>query len=415
MRIHAFTGYRYTAAAGDPDVVGAPPFDQIDEGLGEDLHAASPYQFSHLTRPVAGAEGDVYRHAAALHQEWLTGGQVQRDDAPSLYPYVIRVTDGTLRLGICALIGVEPEGSGVIRPHEKTLDKPFADRLNLLRATRIDLEPVMFLSDDPGTLEPLIEEDIDAAEPLLAHEDASGNVHELYRISDPARIARYKDVLEPCSAAIADGHHRYKVGRTYAEEVGAAPGTAAGSKMAVLFSMRSPHLVIDPIHRGLAEAPDLAPVHALLRQRRTVDVADGDALAAAVATANANEAPALGVLHRGDIPELWLLDPARMPAVAPPGADRLAVGHLHYVLLPAVDFPAEAALDGTVQYRASAANLWNQVQDGTLELGIFLPPMTAPAFGKAISRGDLLPAKATRFLPKLASGLVWAGHDAALA
>ena len=104
-----------------------------------------------------------------------------------------------------------------------------------------------------------------------------------------------------------------------------------------------------------------------------------------------------------------------MLAGAPPGADRLAVAHLHYILLPAVDFPPEAALDGRVQYRSAATTLWDQVHDGTLELGIFLPPMTAPAFGKAISQGDLLPAKATRFLPKLVSGLVWAGHDAALA
>jgi uncharacterized protein (DUF1015 family) len=415
MRLYAFTGYRYTPAAGEPDVLGAPPFDQIDQGLGEELHAASPYQFSHLTRPEPGEEDDVYRHAAALHRQWLEGGQVVRDEAPALYPYVIRVADDTLRLGVAGLVGVEPEASGVIRPHEKTLDKPFADRLNLLRATEIDLEPVMFLSDDPGTLEALLEEDIADTDPLVVHRDRDGNTHELYRITDRRRIARYQDALEACSAAIADGHHRYKVGRTYAEEVQARPATGAGSKLAVLFSMRSPHLVIDPIHRGLPEAPDMASIHALLRQRRTVEVADGDALAAEVARVNRAEGPTLGVQKTGELPELWLMEPARMPAGTPPGADSLAVAHLHYVLLPSVGLPPEAALDGRVAYRSSAATLWKQVQEGALQLGLYLPPMTAEAFGRAISKGDLLPAKATRFLPKLASGLVWAGHDAELA
>jgi uncharacterized protein (DUF1015 family) len=40
--------------------------------------------------------------------------------------------------------------------------------------------------------------------------------------------------------------------------------------------------------------------------------------------------------------------------------------------------------------------------------------MAPQQFAAAIAEGDLLPPKSTRFLPKVVSGLVWAGHDAAL-
>ncbi|MCB1056587.1 MAG: DUF1015 domain-containing protein [Acidobacteria bacterium] len=408
MRIYAFEGLRFTGD--DAGALAAPPFDQIGDALCARLHALSPHHFSHLTKPEAGPERDVYDHSAALHTRWLEDGVIHADGAPSLYPYEILVADGSKRLGILALVGVEDPAAGIIRPHEQTLGKPFADRLELLRRTQVDFEPVMFLSDDPGALEPLIEEDV-AGEPLVVHTDAAGNEHRLYRVDDPARIARYREVLAPCPAAIADGHHRYKVACAYAAETGAGEGEGAGSKMAVIFSLRSEHLVIDPIHRGLSEDQDLAALASKVRERRPLAAASGSEVAAAVAEA---PQPALAFHRHDGGTELWLLDPTFMPDDAPPGAADLAVAHLHYVLLPTLGFTPESYLDGTVTYRSDPDELFTEVDEGKLRLGIFLPPMSPGAFGKAISKGDLLPAKSTRFLPKPASGLVWAPHDTRL-
>ncbi|MDY7093860.1 MAG: DUF1015 domain-containing protein [Acidobacteriota bacterium] len=408
MRIYAFPGFRYAGdEAGDQ---AAPPFDQINDKLRQKLQDGAPHHFSHLTKPVEGEEGDPYQHSAALHQRWIDEGIVQRDGKPSLYPYRIEVADGSQRLGLLTLVGVEEPEAGIIRPHEQTLDKPFADRLSLLRATQVDYEPLMFLSDDPGTLEPLLEEDM-TGQPIVTHQDAAGNYHHLYRLSDPQRIEAYRQLLAPCPAAIADGHHRYKTARHYATEIGAEEGQAAACKMAVLFSLRSEHLVIDPIHRGLAEAHDLSELTPLLASREPLAAGSGSELAAAVAAA---PQPALGVRRSDGGTELWLLDPERMPDGLPPAADQLAVAHLHYILLPALGLTPANYLDGTVTYRSDPDELYQEVDSGDLAIGIWLPPMSAELFGKAISKGDLLPAKATRFLPKPVSGLVWSGHDAEL-
>jgi uncharacterized protein (DUF1015 family) len=74
----------------------------------------------------------------------------------------------------------------------------------------------------------------------------------------------------------------------------------------------------------------------------------------------------------------------------------------------------EAATDGTTSYRSDPEVLWNAVASGEMAVGIYLPPMAPQQFAAAIAEGDMLPPKSTRFLPKVVSGLVWAGHDAAL-
>ncbi|MCH9652125.1 MAG: DUF1015 domain-containing protein [Deltaproteobacteria bacterium] len=408
MRIYAFKGTRFVTDSANAGKLAAPPFDQIDPTLRDRLYGESPHQFARLTRPVAPDDGDIYLQASSVHSAWLSQGVIASDSEPSLYPYSIELPDKSFRLGLCTLVGVEDPSSGIIRPHEQTLDKPFADRLNLVRATGVDLEPVMFLSDDPGTLEELLRADMRSQAPLVEHLDLRGNTHRLYRVAGADRIAQYREVLGSCSAAIADGHHRYKVGRTHAEQTGAKPGTAAGAKMAVIFSLASENLVIDPIHRGFEKMLDLTPLRSLTASQQTLTASSGEEVARAVAAA---PGPALAVALRGGETEIWNLDPARMPTGTPPGSDRLAVIHLHQVLLPAVGFEPANYLDGTVSYRSDPTVLWREVQAGELALGVFLPPMTAELFGQAISKGDLLPAKSTRFLPKLASGMVWSRHD----
>ena len=82
---------------------------------------------------------------------------------------------------------------------------------------------------------------------------------------------------------------------------------------------------------------------------------------------------------------MWGLEPSRMPKESPPGADNLAVAHLHSVLLPALGFTTESYLDGTVSYRSDPEVLFDQVRGGSLAVGIWLPPMTSEAFGLAMA------------------------------
>jgi uncharacterized protein (DUF1015 family) len=417
MRIHAFRGVHYP----DPEAADrlvAPPYDQIDDALRDRLHAASPRHFAHLLRPVAGAGGDPYGEADRLHRDWLAGGVVAEDPEPALYPYAIELGGGGRRLGLTALVGLEEPGSGRILPHEQTLEKPLADRLRLLRATRADLEPVLLLSEDGGRLDVLLESDLARLRPIAAHRDGDGNRHLLYRLAAAERIAAYRELLAASPAAIADGHHRYKVALLYAGETGAlaAPRpTAAATKLAVVTSLAAPNLTIDPIHRALRQPADLERLarHGAAARERPGRGAppSGRALAAAVAAA---PQPAVGLWPAGGEAEIWRLDPACAPSGIPPAAAELTVVLLQECLLPALGLSPAAATDGTVLYRSDPDELERMLVAGEAGLGFFLPPMSPAAFAAAIAAGNLLPPKSTRFLPKVYSGLVWSRHDSPL-
>ena len=387
----------------------APPFDQIDPVLRDRLHARSPHQFSHLTRPVAERGGDAHRHARELHDKWLAEGIVVRDAEPSLYPYLIELKDGGLRRGLCGLVGVGPSSAGDLRPHEETVDKPLDERLALLETLQIDPEPVMVLAEDEGELENLLAEDTRSAPALLRHRDADGNVHSLYRIHEPRRIERFQALLDDRFAAIADGHHRTKAAQLFAQKHSAPEGTAACAKMAVLISLASKDLRIDPIHRGVSVPIDRGGLTELVAGRTQWQGKGGADLARAVAE---SPQPSLGVWFQGSSPEIWKLDPERTSARAPRSGAALPVVLLHDQLLRAAGLDRRSATDGTIQYRPDPQQLFEMVEGGECQAGFWLPPMSAADFAAATGGGEVLPPKSTRFLPKLVSGLVWVGHDA---
>lgn len=397
MRLFAFEGIRYTPKAGDGGELAAPPYDQINDALRDRFHGQSPHQFVHLSKPVAPEGGDPYRFAAALHHRWMEEGFIAREGKPALYPYVIELAGGGRRLGVLGLVGLED--AKVIRPHEQTLDKPLADRLALLSAMHVDLEPVFLLSEDGGRLDALLTQDLAGARELVRYRDAEGNDHVLYKVDDPGRIKLYQEAVAG-PAAIADGHHRYKVAQRFAADRGIRPGTAASAKLAVVTSIAAPALTIEPIHRALREEIDRDALARVATLVATPDVGieeGGSAFARAVAEAGQ---PAIGLWQADRKPEIWRFD-----------SPKLAVELLHDTLLAGQGYAPESATDGTVVYRSNPDELWQQVASGELRTGLWLPPMLPAAFAAAIADGQMLPPKSTRFMPKVMSGLAWADHD----
>ena len=416
MKLYAFQGYRYNSAKLDAAPQAAPPFDQIDESLRDRLHAQSPHQFAQVTKPTAEDGRSPHEQSAALHREWLETGVIARDETPSLYPYAITQPDGSSRLGLCALVGVEPGREGDLWPHEQTVAKSIAERLALLRLVQIDIEPVFYLAEDDGTLERLLSEDCGGAaagDALVSHTDPwTCDVHSLFRITDRERIAAYSAALAGARAAIADGHHRTQVAQTYAAEEGAAGGTAAACKMVVLTSLTSANLRIDPVHRGIRVPVNRDAMSALPARRETLEATAGAEIAARVAAA---PQPALAVWFQGDpSPELWTLDLAAAPADMPGRKADLPAALLHHHLLLIAGVPLESATDGSIAYEADPDDIIALLERSEITAGVFLPPMTPRQFALATEDGDLLPPKSTRFLPKLVSGLVWCGHSATI-
>ncbi|HUP33180.1 MAG TPA: DUF1015 domain-containing protein [Gaiellaceae bacterium] len=231
--VKPFRALRYDeAAAGPLESLVAPPYDVITPEQREQLLARSPHNVVRLTLP------DSEDQAARELEDWRSRG-ILVEEAPAVWAlrqdYVGPDGVARSRFGIAASLQVEPYGTGTVLPHERTHAGPKESRLRLLRATRVQLEPIFLLYDGPAPLGP------PDRDPDLEVEGAK-----LWRIDDPAVVRAFDDK----QLLIADGHHRYETTVAFAEE----EGTPASAQMlVVLVSTEDPGLEIFPTHRLFAE------------------------------------------------------------------------------------------------------------------------------------------------------------------
>ena len=215
------------AVAGPLDDLVAPPYDVIDDEARRGFLARSPFNIVHLTLPESPAA------AGELLADWRSEG-VLREEEPALWwiaqDYVGPDGVARTREGIAGAVEATPYAEGQVLPHERTHAGPKEGRLQVLRATRAQLEPIFLLYDaDPPVPRPQGDPDLDVEE--------GGVRTRIWRL--PA------DQLEiDTPFLIADGHHRYETAVAFREENPGAPET-----LAVLVSSRSPGLEIFPTHR----------------------------------------------------------------------------------------------------------------------------------------------------------------------
>jgi uncharacterized protein (DUF1015 family) len=410
MRVLPFQGRSYSDRTARREDLIAPPYDQIDEALRQRLQE-NPSHFSHLTLPDGLPSPLAYEGAVALQQNWLDTGLITQQEQPCLYPYEIISADEDRRLGLAAMVGLEDLESGSILGHEQTVTETVTERLNHLRGVQTDLEPIFLLCRDQGHLDQMLAEEIEQRDPCMQHRDLTGHQHILYKIEDKTRIAKLQEILAPLGAMIADGHHRYEVASRYANEIGARAGTGPAAKLSVISSLTSAGVTIDPIHRGFGPKVGFDQMRDLCKSCVPWTGTDGSDFAAAVNTAHQ---PAIGVWNGVDEPAICTLSLAGASTTVPEAVLASSVYLLHRVLYPQMGLAARATTDGTTLYRSNPQTLWDEVERRDLAVGVWLPSMSPAAFASAVDARVTLPPKSTRFLPKLASGLVWASHDALL-
>ncbi len=235
--VKPFRALRYDEAlAGPLENLVAPPYDVISDEQRAELRARSPYNVVHLTLP------DSEEDAARDLEEWTSSG-VLVEEPPAVWAleqdYVGPDGVARKRFGLVASLKVEPYATGTVLPHERTHAGPKEERLRLLRATRVQLEPIFLLYDGPAPVER------PEREPDLEVEGAK-----LWRIDDPMVVRHFDDK----QLLIADGHHRYETAVAFSEEEGVP---ASAQMPVVLVSTEDPGLEIFPTHRLFAEPKHL--------------------------------------------------------------------------------------------------------------------------------------------------------------
>jgi uncharacterized protein (DUF1015 family) len=374
VRLKPFRAVRFDSErAGPLENVVAPPHDVVTPELRERLLAASPHNVIRLSRPVDPEE------AGRLYRAWLEEGVLVRETAPAVWMLeeTFEGPDGERRTrrSLVARMRVTPYGEGDVYPHERTFRRQKMIRLDLLRAVRAKLSPVLVMHDGPALPDPRDRDpDIEV--------DFEGVHIRLWRVDDPAEIASALAATQG-PFVIADGHHRYETALRFHEEEGTEESAYI---LAALVSRNDPGLEIYPTHRLASGALPGLDGFGL------TELADG-----------ARE----GVARLADVPR----DRPAFVLLRSDGST-LAEGEPTTGLVDVLDAAAVDGLGlGNVRYTARADEAEDAVKTGAADAAFLVRAPTVDQVEAVALAGETMPQKSTYFFPKLTSGLLIAPFD----
>jgi uncharacterized protein (DUF1015 family) len=320
--------------------------------------------------------------------------------------------------GFFALLKLDPEYK-VVKAHERTLSKPKADRLNLIRACNANLEPIQLLyMDNNDVIRKLIDASI--TDPIIDVKAYDGFRHRLWKLEDEQVISQIKDELYNKVLFIADGHHRYQTAVDYAmEKTGfSKKDTPYNYRMVVLVNMFDKGLSILPTHR-LIKIQDLNTEELLTRAREYFIVEEK------TICDREQDYSSIGERIRGDIETedehrfalyckdryyiLTLKDEGVMDEFAGKRSKTwrsLDVTILHKIILEHLLGINEKNIEDHILYTRDDEEAVRFVNEGRFNISFLMNPTRIEELKDVAEAGEHMPQKSTYFLPKMLSGLV---------
>ena len=406
----------------------APPYDVVGEADVAALHARSPHNVAHIESPRVEGDADRYAHAAALLGEWERSDVLLREARPCYYVYEQRTTiegERVARRCFFARLRLSPLGDGLVRPHERTMSGPRADRLALLRATRVNVSPIFVMYRDAAGSARAILTNATEAPPAFAATDDRGDEHRLWIVDYAADLAALTAAAATSNATIADGHHRYETALAYLEERGSEAG---GERyvLAGLVAEDEPGLVVLPTHRLVPDARPPAGFAARLGELYEIEPLGSD-LSDLSDPSNAGaarrlweqvqagrgrpgtfgllglEGPSLHVLRARSAEALDAAMPAEWSA-ASRGLDVLILNET--ILRPLLGIDAAAFAAGRVEFSEDVGETWEWTQAAAGRLAFLVNATRVDQVVAVADAAEVLPQKSTYYYPKLATGMV---------
>ena len=392
----------------------APPYDVIDRVLERRLKS-DRLNIAHIT---LGNEDDEYAIARRRLDTWLNDGVLVRDEGKSFYIYEQTFSDADgvprIRSGIIGLVKLEDFSSKIIMPHEKTIPKHKADRLEHMMALQGNSEQIFLMYDDPTEEVEDILRQSRKQEEILRFIDFDGVHHRIIRMTEEELINKMGSVFDNAKLLIADGHHRYETALEYRNKMRARDKSKGDEPydfiLATLVSFRNPGLVIYPTHR-LVQGVDPKLLGALPKMLDeefiTKAYKNQDELAKVVEKTDEED---FGVW----IPSSKVFLSAHPKNENKPGnpmEDVPVYMVQERVLKRLLGFTAEM-LDKkiNIEYVKGTGPSKDLMETGEYQACFFLKPPSAQQVLKVALTGEKLPHKSTYFYPKIWAGTVLCLH-----
>ncbi len=212
-KIHAFKGFR--PGKENVNEVASRPYDVLNSEEARLEVEGNPWSFLHVVKPEVDLPLDNDLHSEKVYNKGkenldrlIKEGYFVQDDKNVLYVYG-QTMSGKTQYGIVACAAVEDYLNDVIKKHELTRPDKEEDRMNHIRVTNFNAEPVFFAYPDHAGLDSIVEQVVASeAEYDFVTDDGVG--HHFWVISDSDQVSKVVEIFdhEIPFTYVADGHHR---------------------------------------------------------------------------------------------------------------------------------------------------------------------------------------------------------------
>lgn len=403
--IAPFRALRY--AGQDMETVTSPPHDVITDAERDAFMAADPHNIVGVTLPP-----DTPEDAAKRLQDWIDDGVLVRDDKPAFYYYEVHHSlNGPRQVmrGFFCRIRIDPEYNE-IRRHEKTLPKKRSLRLDLLRASNVNPEPIWLLyRDERAWVDEILRSN--AIDEVARFTDEEGSEHRLWRIDRPEAVEEIRAQFADQTLVIADGHHRYATQCNRFAETGKDED---GSMLVCLVRDTDPGLAIRPTDRLLIDWPHADGATAVANSpsfmAKPIDLPHSAAIAAKLAREHVTDGRTFVLIAQDGAWELTMKPDVRVDH-GRGTLDGLAVTALHDQLFTA-DWGMDLEdVESHLRFTRSDVEAVEAVRNGEVPAAVLLAGEPVEAVLDVAKEGHVMPQKATYFVPKLRSGLLLSPCD----
>lgn len=338
-----------------------------------------------------------YRAVAARLLEWERQGHLERDASPALYVHEYTAGGLTVR-GLVGALDISRRATAMddraVWAHEGIHPDQVDDLADRMLEMGMNPAPILLAHRATPEVRAVVHAALDRPA-LLDYTDRAGQRQRIWAIRSDAALAAVAAGLAGTSALIADGHHRYAAYLRLQERY---PGTGWDHGLAMLVDQGDTPLFLGPIHRTL----------------------DGTTLSAVLDTARRLGARAGEVSHEQALERLgpdtlvvtdghaWATITPAPAATAARGSENADLGAepvapalvewLHHQLLAALPVAPTVGFHHSAEQAVARA--------GAAEVAVLLPAPDYTAIRAIVTRGRLLPEKATSFQPKPSLGVL---------
>jgi uncharacterized protein (DUF1015 family) len=191
------------------------PYDVLDSNEARTEVKGNPHSFLHVVKPEVDLPLDVDLHSDIVYNKaksnldkLIREGMFVQDQKASFYVYAQTMNNKT-QYGLVGCSSFEDYLNNIIKKHELTRPDKEEDRMNHIRVTNVNAEPVFFTYRDNSKIDAIVKKTINSpAEYDFKTNDGFG--HHFWIISDDEDIKTIESVFEKeiQYQYVADGHHR---------------------------------------------------------------------------------------------------------------------------------------------------------------------------------------------------------------